>query len=132
GEIGVVLEYGPAEEPTLRAQGVADMTAAPGPIRISKTIDTLDVIGAGNFARSMLLPHLKGNIKLGTVINQTALSANHAKTKFDFAAAGTDSSRAMGSAQNSALLIATRHHLHAPLVKAALSAGRHVFVEKPL
>src|SRR6185295_11480993 len=31
-----------------------------------------------------------------------------------------------------ALLIATRHHLHAPLVVQALQAGRHVFVEKPL
>ena len=30
------------------------------------------------------------------------------------------------------MLIATRHHLHAPIVKAALAANRHVFVEKPL
>ena len=29
-------------------------------------------------------------------------------------------------------LIATRHHLHAPLVTTALNANRHVFVEKPL
>jgi predicted dehydrogenase len=29
-------------------------------------------------------------------------------------------------------LIATRHHLHAPLVTTALLANRHVFVEKPL
>jgi predicted dehydrogenase len=66
------------------------------------------------------------------VINQTALSANHAKTKFGFETAGTDFAQVIGGEQNSALLIATRHHLHAPLVKAALSAGRHVFVEKPL
>ena len=30
------------------------------------------------------------------------------------------------------VLIATRHHLHAPLVLQALAADRHVFVEKPL
>jgi predicted dehydrogenase len=30
------------------------------------------------------------------------------------------------------VIVATRHHLHAPIVKAALSASRHVFVEKPL
>jgi predicted dehydrogenase len=30
------------------------------------------------------------------------------------------------------VLIATRHHLHAPLVKQALAGNRHVFVEKPL
>src|SRR5206468_4868677 len=31
-----------------------------------------------------------------------------------------------------AVLIATRHHLHAPLVGQSLAVNRHVFVEKPL
>ena len=31
-----------------------------------------------------------------------------------------------------AVLIATRHHLHAEMVEEALRAGKHVFVEKPL
>ena len=30
------------------------------------------------------------------------------------------------------IVIATRHHLHAPQVLAALQAGKHVFCEKPL
>ena len=30
------------------------------------------------------------------------------------------------------VMIATRHHLHAPMVLEALKAGKHVFVEKPL
>jgi predicted dehydrogenase len=95
-------------------------------------VKTLHVIGAGNFARTMLLPHLKGQIAFGTVINQTALSGNHAKTKFGFAQAATDPAQAWSDTGLAAVLIATRHHLHAPLVKAALEADRHVFVEKPL
>jgi len=57
----------------------------------------LDVIGAGNFARTMLLPHLKGQIAFGTVVNQTALSANHVKSKFGFEAAATDASTIFGA-----------------------------------
>jgi predicted dehydrogenase len=110
----------------------------------------LDVIGAGNFARTMLLPHLKGQIGFGTIVNQTALSANHVKTKFGFERAATDADEVLESARDpcasdggspsdlaasrrpAAVLIATRHRLHASLVTRALAARRHVFVEKPL
>jgi predicted dehydrogenase len=96
-------------------------------------VPALDVIGAGNFARTMLLPHLRGRIPFGTVVNQTSLSANHVRSKFGFAGAATDAGSVLGAAGNaSAVLIGTRHHLHAPLVLQALAAGRHVFVEKPL
>jgi len=78
------------------------------------------------------LPHLHRRISLGTVVNHTALSASHVKKKFGFQRAVTDVSEAANSDNTAAVLIATRHQLHAPLVKAALLADRHVFVEKPL
>jgi predicted dehydrogenase len=80
----------------------------------------------------MLLPHLKGRVAFGTVVNQTALSASYVKTKFGFRRAATDHAEILASGEPAAVLIATRNHLHAPLVKAALLAHRHVFVEKPL
>ena len=100
--------------------------------RLAKPVEQLDVIGAGNFARTMLLPSLKGRIPLGTIVNNTALSANHVRDKFGFAEAATDSEAALGQAGDGAVLIGTRNHLHAPMVMAALKSGRHVFVEKPL
>jgi hypothetical protein len=93
---------------------------------------TFDVIGAGNFARTMLLPHLQGRVPLGTVVNNTALSTNHVRTKFGFAGAATNSEQLFADEGAAAVLIATRHNLHAPLVLRALEANRHVFVEKPL
>jgi len=149
-EIGVVLEYENAERETRNAE--LSRPTAPrchpeagsrnrglsGPVR------RLDVIGAGNFARTMLLPHLKGRLQFGVVVNQTALSAHHVKTRFSFERAATDTAEILGAPNSasahaasetgapSAVLIATRHHLHAPLVKQALVANRHVFVEKPL
>jgi len=100
--------------------------------KLETPVARLDVIGAGNFARTMLLPHLKGQIPFGTVVNQTALSANHVKTKFGFQTAATDHREVLADPAPAAVLIATRHNLHAPLVEAALAANRHVFVEKPL
>jgi predicted dehydrogenase/threonine dehydrogenase-like Zn-dependent dehydrogenase len=107
--------------------------------QVQTPVDHVDVIGAGNFARTMLLPHLRGRIALSTVVNQTALSAEHVRTKFGFLHAATDASgvirtKSADSAVRApgALLIATRHHLHAPLVIAALESNRHTFVEKPL
>jgi predicted dehydrogenase/threonine dehydrogenase-like Zn-dependent dehydrogenase len=92
----------------------------------------VDVIGAGNFARTMLLPHLKNRVPLGTVVNNTALSTHHVRTKFGFTNAATSYEQLFYDEANAGVLIATRHHLHAPLVLAALAAHRHVFVEKPL
>ena len=142
-DIGVVLEYGSSagSKPEVSTSEIpAPATKIPAVSRLAQPVTTLDVIGAGNFARTMLLPHLNGRIALGQVVNNTALSANHVKSKFGFAEALTDyesllkpPSRA-GSAAGTpaAVLIATRHHLHARMVTAALEAGRHIFVEKPL
>jgi predicted dehydrogenase len=141
-DLGVVLEYPVTSDSAAVDVHAAEPVSGPGPglrissSRLQRPIAELDVVGAGNFARTMLLPHLKGRIAFGTVANQTALSANHVKLKFGFTEAATDASRLVdGDGPEravAAVLIATRHHLHAPLVTAALGAGRHVFVEKPL
>jgi predicted dehydrogenase len=80
----------------------------------------------------MLLPHLKGRIPLGTIVNGTGLSARHVKEKFGFAEAETDAGKVWAKDGTGAVMIGTRHHLHAPLVLEGLQQGRHVFVEKPL
>jgi predicted dehydrogenase/threonine dehydrogenase-like Zn-dependent dehydrogenase len=147
-EAGVILEYGevardieaPRSSPAAR---LALVEPSPPAQRLDVPVTHIDVIGAGNFARTMLLPHLKDRVPLGTVVNNTALSTNHVRTKFGFAQAATDSERLFTAAEAAsdrllaadgpaAVLIATRHNLHAPLVLKALAANRHVFVEKPL
>ena len=134
-DIGIVLEYpdAPAEE----AEAIEEeKTPAPSVTgrsqKIAAPVDYVDVIGAGNFARTMLLPHLKERIALGTVVNQTALSATHVKTKFGFARAETESEEVFRQEGTAGVVISTRHHLHAPLVLKGLAAGREIFVEKPL
>jgi len=132
-DVGVVLEYEAAEALPVSSKEISPRAQSfPAVERISKAVDCVDVIGAGNFARTMLLPHLSGVIGFGTVVNQTSLSANHVKTKFGFHDAATDARVVFGDRGAPAVLIATRHHSHALLVLEALRAHRHVFVEKPL
>jgi predicted dehydrogenase/threonine dehydrogenase-like Zn-dependent dehydrogenase len=129
-------KLGTGEPPS---SGVPSLASASVPLpasavrrRLDAPASRVDVIGAGNFARTMLLPHLKGRIPLGTVVNNTALSTSHVRNKFGFAAAATNAEQVFADDVSAGVLIATRHNLHAPLVLAALDADRHVFVEKPL
>ena len=133
-ELGVLIEYC---SPGFSRSGAEKLESAPEfpdclKAELRKSIGTLDVIGAGNFARTMLLPHLKGKIAFGTIVNATGLSARHVKEKFGFAHAETDASKVLDLEAASAVMIGTRHHLHAPLVLKALQTGKQVFVEKPL
>jgi polar amino acid transport system substrate-binding protein len=91
-------------------------------------------IGAGAFARGTLLPLLSGRqgLSLERVVTAHGLTAFDAQRKFGFHAVGTDAGEVLSDDRVGLVFIATRHDAHATLVAAALSAGKHVFVEKPL
>ncbi len=134
-DIGVVLAYASGDGRSKMGDGESKAPElAPSPISHLPSpagADSLSVIGAGNFARTMLLPYVKGKIGLGTIVNATGLSARHVREKFGFTTAETDSAKAFDGPAG-AVMIGTRHHLHAPMVLKGLERGRHVFVEKPL
>ncbi|MET9696776.1 bi-domain-containing oxidoreductase [Streptomyces sp. NPDC006529] len=115
--------------PAVRRGGAASAPAGSGgaPVRIA-------FVGAGNYATSMLLPHLAGRegVHLSTVVTTTALSAANAQRKFGFAEATTDLDAVLGDTGVDAVFVATRHSSHAELTRKALLAGKAVFVEKPL
>ena len=131
-EVGVVLEYDGGARAMANVQRPTAKVTAAGAMRLSSPVARLDVVGAGNFARTMLLPHLRGKVPFGTIVNATSLSANHVKTKFGFSGAATDYAGVLADTASAATLVGTRHHLHAPIVLKALAQGRQVFVEKPL
>lgn len=91
-------------------------------------------IGFGNYARAMLIPALKkaGEARLTSVVTSTGLSAHGAAEKYGFAAGATDPALLLSDPATDCVFIATRHDSHARLAIAALEAGKHVFVEKPL
>jgi predicted dehydrogenase len=91
-------------------------------------------VGAGNYASSMLLPHLheRSDVELTTVVTTSALSGANARRKFGFAATSTDVDAVLGDSAVDAVFVVTRHSSHAALTRRALLAGKAVFVEKPL
>ena len=132
GDIGVVMEYGESEG-LFNQTGSDDKSEfkSESNKRLIKPVDQIDVIGAGNFVKTMLLPTLKGKLPFGSIVNNTALSANHVRNKFGFNLASSDSEEVLNK-PGGAVLIGTRNHLHAPMVISALKSEKHVFVEKPL
>ncbi|OFX10870.1 MAG: theronine dehydrogenase, partial [Alphaproteobacteria bacterium RIFOXYD12_FULL_60_8] len=125
--LGVVLEY-PAETTATPKPAFAAVSRMPGKGCV------LGVIGAGNFARTVLLPELKrlDGVSLRTLITQRGMTAEHGMNAFGFAHAGTDLDEVLNDPEINAVLIATRHGAHAELTARALASGKHVLVEKPL
>ncbi|MEV0117407.1 bi-domain-containing oxidoreductase [Streptomyces sp. NPDC050844] len=123
-----------AVEAEAPAVDVPAVKVKPNPVRAAKTPVRLAFVGAGNYATSMLLPHLAGRdgVDLSTVVTTTALSAANAKRKFGFTEATTDLDAVLGDQSIDAVFVVTRHSSHAELTRRALLAGKTVFVEKPL
>jgi predicted dehydrogenase len=128
--LGVVLGYDAA---AARAPAPPRALAFPAP-RAAAGSCVLGVIGAGSFARAVLLPELakRRDVTLRTIVTQRGLSAEHASRQFGFAQCATEVDAVLGDPGINAVLIATRHASHAALTAQALAAGKSVFVEKPL
>lgn len=135
--IGYLFEY-PDEQHVARTS-VANPTIS-APAAVSSRVGGVDTkirvgfIGAGNYASSMLLPHLAGraDVELAHVVTTTSLSAANAQRRFGFQTASTDVDGLLSDDTVGAVFVVTRHHTHADLVCRALAAGKATFVEKPL
>ncbi|UNZ15917.1 bi-domain-containing oxidoreductase [Streptomyces sp. 891-h] len=120
--------------PAAPAVSVPAVDVKRSPSRATRTPVRLAFVGAGNYATSMLLPHLaqRDGVELSTVVTTTALSAANARRKFGFHEATTDLDAVLGDKSIDAVFVVTRHSSHAQLTRKALLSGKAVFVEKPL
>ena len=101
-------------------------------------------IGAGNFAKAVLLPTLKKlircrprplsstSITLRGIVTASGMSCGETAKKEKFAFATTDQAEALKDKDTDLVFVTTRHDLHSAQVKAALESGKYVFTEKPL
>lgn len=129
-KLGVVLEYG--REDNDRAVSRVESAVAPAPVSADEV--GISYIGAGGFAKAMLLPITKDceTVKHIGVVSRGGLSAKAAADKFNFVYASSSADEVLTDVETHAVIVATRHNTHADLVSKALTSGKHVFVEKPL
>lgn len=132
--LGVVIQYSSTcdESRTLSLAAGAPTTSQPSP-SVAKGA-AVGLLGAGGFASSTLIPAMKASrdTTLVTVCAATGSHAQHAARKFGFLRSTTDQAAVIHNQDINTVVIATRHHLHANQVLAALAAGKNVFCEKPL
>ena len=137
--VAFLFEYPDAASAEPSSAAAEEPDRSPSPPRRTGAVASdrrvrLGFIGAGNYASSMLLPHLAGreDAELAQVATRKSLSAVNARRKFGFSSTSTDPESVLSDDSIDAIFVVTRHSSHAEFVCRALEAGKAIFVEKPL
>jgi predicted dehydrogenase/threonine dehydrogenase-like Zn-dependent dehydrogenase len=132
--LAVLLKYPAASEP--------DPVAAFKPVRTVKTAvearpkEKIEfaLVGAGNLVKWEHLPNIKklSGVGLRAVYSAAGVRGKSYALRFGAVYASSEYEEILKDPQIDAVLIASRNQHHAPQALAALRAGKHVFVEKPM
>ncbi|MFC1770873.1 bi-domain-containing oxidoreductase [Candidatus Margulisiibacteriota bacterium] len=131
----VILDYGKPDKEKLKAYLDQDRKIYLNKRAVNKKTINIALVGAGGFAQAMHLPNivkLKNKYNLYAVVDINGQVAKSIAQQFKANYATTDYQDIIKDENVDLVLITTRHDTHAGLVLAALNAGKHVFVEKPL
>jgi len=131
----VLLNYGQPEEGLFEKyrDQKRKVTIIKRPLK--NDIINVALIGAGNFARNMHLPHLEklnNQYRLHAVADKSGPTAKSMAEQFKASYATTDHTVIFQDEAVDLVMICTRHDSHGILVLEALKHEKHVFVEKPL
>ncbi|MHC4506251.1 MAG: Gfo/Idh/MocA family oxidoreductase, partial [Planctomycetota bacterium] len=116
-----------------RATGERTLALKPTADRPARDEVGVAFLGAGNYAKGVLLPAVNRcpGVKKRAIVTATGPSGRSAAEKFGYASCGTDPTAVFEDADVHLVFIATRHDSHAPLAEQALRAGKAVWLEKP-
>jgi len=135
--LGVVLEFPVSQMP------VSDSLSRISQTKIELATSSsakegklnLAVLGAGGFAQAMHIPNaldLDKVIKLGMIVDINGVTAKNVARNYNVHVASTNADDVFASNDIDAVLITTRHNVHAELSIKALQSGKHVICEKPM
>ncbi len=94
----------------------------------------IGIIGAGSFATNEFIPLFSklNNIDLRGIATATGVRAQALGKQYGFSFCTSESQDVLDDDGTDCVFILTRHDTHASLATAALNAGKHVYIEKPL
>jgi predicted dehydrogenase/threonine dehydrogenase-like Zn-dependent dehydrogenase len=126
GALAVVFRY---DESAPAARSLVLRSDA-GPARDSVGVAFL---GAGNYAKGVLLPAVDAapHVRKVTISTATGPSARRTAERHGFASCTTDTAEVLADPSVDLVFVATRHASHAALAARALRAGKAVWLEKP-
>jgi predicted dehydrogenase len=126
--IAIALEYD-----NEAAQSSRVNLRAPQLQAVKRTI-RLGVIGAGQFAKGILLPAFASQpaVRLHAFCTASGFTSRTIAERYGASYCTSDPAEIFRDQAIDAVLVATRHNEHARLAAEALRAGKAVFVEKPL
>jgi predicted dehydrogenase len=93
------------------------------------------LVGAGAFGTSMLVPQMRKRADryfLRGVVTRSGTQGSNFARENQVEVLTSDLDAVLNDPALQLVVIATRHHEHADQVTRSLTAGKHVFVEKPL
>ena len=92
------------------------------------------LVGAGNLARWAHLPNLKKTpgVRLRAIHSSSGARGKSYALRFGAEYCASDYAEILSDPEIQAVVIVSRNQQHAPQALAALRAGKHVFVEKPM
>ncbi len=131
--LAVLLHYPGSVDQPKSAKRAATISVDPRKAEAHKI--RIAVVGTGGFAVGTHLPNLRSlssDFDLRAVVSRSGHNARDSARHFGAAVATTDYRSVLQDKDVNAVLIATRHNLHASMTLEALQAGKHVLVEKPL
>lgn len=128
--LGIVLQYDTERELERRIEiRRSEKQSAKG----AASAVRVGMIGAGVYAQAMLLPFYKNEgVDFRAITTASGVSARDIAEKYGFNYCATSADDVLDDEEVNLVVVATRHDLHAELVRRALFKGKHVFVEKPL
>lgn len=126
GAIASILKY-PDDDTIERVVTVCDNR------KFASDAKKIGIIGAGNYASSMIVPCLvKASAPIKYIASAQGLSAKILAKKAGAELATSDYHEILNDKETGLVIITTRHNLHADMVVEALNTNKSVFVEKPL